>query len=76
MLRALALRNAEFLFREMVRDDGGDAAKPRVMRVHARGVTKHAGVLEDHAALGLAAFALYELTFDRTWLERAATLGA
>ena len=29
------------------------------------------GVLEDQAAVGLAALSLYELTFDRRWLDRA-----
>ena len=63
--RALALRTGEFLFREMV-DAGG-----RVMRSHKDGVTRVAGYLEDHAAVALGALALYELTFDRLWLERA-----
>ena len=62
--RTLALRNGEFLFAELVR--GG-----RVMRVHKGGVTKIGGFLEDHAALGLGALALWELTFDRRWLDRA-----
>ncbi|MEP7001999.1 MAG: thioredoxin domain-containing protein, partial [bacterium] len=30
---------------------------------------------EDHASLGLGAIALYNLTFDRAWLDRAKTLG-
>jgi uncharacterized protein YyaL (SSP411 family) len=47
----------------------------RVMRSHKNGVTKLAGYLEDHAAVGLGALALYELTFDRRWLDRAAQLG-
>ena len=63
-LRAHALRHGEFLFREMVRDG-------RVMRVHKDGVTKGSGFLEDYAAVALAALALYELTFDFQWLERA-----
>ena len=66
--RALAIANGEFLFREMVRDD-------RVMRVHTGGVTKLNGYLEDHAAVALGALALYELTFDRAWLDRARALG-
>jgi len=32
------------------------------------------GYLEDHAALGLAALAVYELTFDPAWLARARDL--
>jgi len=65
--RELALRNGAFLFREMVRGD-------RVMRVHMEGVTREMGFLEDQASVALAAISLYELTFDRTWLDRAAAL--
>ena len=67
-LRALAVRNGEFLFRELVRDD-------RVLRSYKGGAAKIAGFLEDHAAVALGALALYELTFDRAWLERARRLG-
>jgi len=66
--RAAAIRHGEFLFREMVRDG-------RVMRVHKDGITKGAGYLEDYAALALAALALYELTLDGRWLERARETG-
>ena len=45
-LRALAVRNGEFLFRELVRDG-------RVFR-STRRPARIAGYLEDHAALGLA----------------------
>jgi uncharacterized protein YyaL (SSP411 family) len=66
-LRALALRNGEFLFREMVKEG-------RVMRSYKGGIARIGGFLDDHAALGLGAIALYQLTFDRTWLERARAL--
>jgi uncharacterized protein YyaL (SSP411 family) len=66
-LRALAVRNGEFLFRELVRDD-------RVMRSYKNGSSKIAGFLEDYAAVALGALALYELTFDRVWLDRARRL--
>jgi uncharacterized protein len=59
-----AVRHGEFLFREMVRDG-------RVMRVHKDGVTKGVGYLEDYSAVALAALALYELTHDELWIERA-----
>ncbi|MEP6689663.1 MAG: thioredoxin domain-containing protein [Gemmatimonadaceae bacterium] len=62
----LAISNGEFLFREMVR--GG-----RVMRTY-RGTPKLTGFLEDHAAVGLGALALYELTLSREWLDRARDL--
>ena len=59
--------HGDFLFRELVREG-------RVMRVHKDGVTKGAGFLEDHAAVALAALALYELTHDARWLDRARTV--
>ncbi|HEX2781432.1 MAG TPA: thioredoxin domain-containing protein, partial [Gemmatimonadaceae bacterium] len=62
--RGMALEVGEFLFREMVRDG-------RVSRTHTAGQTRLAGYLEDHAAIALAALSLYELTFDRIWLDRA-----
>jgi uncharacterized protein YyaL (SSP411 family) len=67
-LRDLAIRNGEFLFREMVR--GG-----RVLRTYKKGEAKLMGYLEDHAAVALGALSLYELTFERTWLDRARALG-
>jgi uncharacterized protein YyaL (SSP411 family) len=60
----LALKNAEFLAREMVR--GG-----RVMRSHKDGVTRISGYLEDHAAVALGFLAVYELTYDEKWVDAA-----
>jgi uncharacterized protein YyaL (SSP411 family) len=65
--RRLAISNGEFLFREMIRDG-------RVFRSHKDGTTRITGFLEDYAAVGLGFLALYELTFDRTWLDRARML--
>jgi len=65
--RALAVRNGEFLLREMVR--GG-----RVMRSHTAGVTRIAGYLDDHAAVALAFLDLYGLTFDDRWLDASRTI--
>ena len=62
--RSLAVRNAEFLAREMV-------SKGRVMRSHKEGVTRISGFLEDHAAIALGFIAVYELTFDERWVDRA-----
>ena len=62
--RELAIRNAEFLSREMVR--GG-----RVMRLHKDRVARINGFLEDHAAVALGFLAVYEITFDERWVERA-----
>ncbi|HEX6630048.1 MAG TPA: hypothetical protein VF048_03115, partial [Gemmatimonadaceae bacterium] len=61
----LALRAGEHLRDRMVREDG------RVWRVWAAGTARVEGVLEDHASAALAFVALYELTFDRAWLELA-----
>ncbi len=61
--RSLAVRNAEFLSREMVKEG-------RVMRSHKEGVTRITGFLEDHAAVALGFLAVYELTFDERWVER------
>jgi len=60
----LAIRNAEFLAREMV-------SAGRVMRSHKDGVTRISGFLDDHAAVALGFLALYELTFDEGWVRRA-----
>jgi uncharacterized protein YyaL (SSP411 family) len=62
--RKLAMRNADFLAREMVRDR-------RVMRSHKEGVTRISGFLEDHAAVALGFLAVYELTFDEAWVTQA-----
>ena len=66
--RALAVRTAEFLQREMVRDG-------RVMRTQTAGVTRIAGFLEDHAAVALAFLDVYGLTFDTRWLDASVAIG-
>ncbi|HET9425197.1 MAG TPA: thioredoxin domain-containing protein [Gemmatimonadaceae bacterium] len=63
---AMAIAAGEFLFRERVQGD-------RVFR-SSRGTEPIPGVLEDQAGVGLAALSLYELTFDRRWLDRAVAL--
>ncbi len=65
--KRLALRNGEFLHREMIRDD-------RVMRTYTKGSARIPGFLEDYAAVGLGFIALYELTFDTAWVARASSL--
>ncbi len=67
-LRAMAVKNGEFLFRALVRDG-------RVLRSYKDGVAKIPGFLEDHAAVALGFVALYQLTFDRAWIDRARSLG-
>jgi uncharacterized protein YyaL (SSP411 family) len=60
----LALKNAEFMSREMVR-------RGRVFRVHRSGRTHTAGFLEDQAAVGLAFTTVYSVTCELVWLQRA-----
>ena len=65
--KAAALRNGTFLWTEMVRDG-------RVYRTHTKGVTRIAGFLEDQAAVALGFLALYHLTLDAAWFDRAREL--
>src|SRR5262249_27489740 len=67
--RAAAVESAEFLFENVVSDG-------RVLRSYKDGRARITAYLEDYAALGLAALAVYEVTFDERWLERARELGA
>ncbi len=60
----LALKNADFITREMVRNG-------RVWRVHRSGRTHTPGFLEDQASVGLAFTAVYSVTCDVAWLQRA-----
>jgi uncharacterized protein len=60
----LAISNAEFLVREMVRGN-------RVMRSHKDGRTSIPGYLEDYASVALGFIAVYELTFDEKWIGHA-----
>jgi len=62
--RRLAERAGEFLATSLVHEG-------RANRVFANGEARVAGVLEDHAALGLGFLALYELSFDTRWLDHA-----
>ena len=67
--RLAAVESAEFLFDNLVHHG-------RVLRSYKDGRARIAGYLEDYAALGLAALAVYEITFDDRWLRRARELGA
>jgi uncharacterized protein len=64
-----ALRAGAFLRRALVR--GG-----RVLRSWRSGVARIPGFLEDHAALALGFLSLYQLTWDRGWLDDALALDA
>jgi len=65
--RRMALKNGEFLHRELIRDG-------RVMRTYTSGSARISGFLEDYAAVGLGFLSLYELTFDPAWVKRATDL--
>ncbi len=62
-----AVRNGDFLWREMVRDG-------RVYRTHTRGETRIPGFLEDQAAVALGFLALHQLTAESVWFDRARAL--
>ena len=63
----LAVRNGEFLHENLVTNG-------RVFRSLSRTDSRIPGFLEDYAAVALGFIALYELNFDRKWIERAKTL--
>jgi hypothetical protein len=64
---AAAIRNAEFLTSEMVRDG-------RLLRSWKGGRARITGYLEDYSMLGAGLLALYEATFDRRWLDESRRL--
>ena len=66
-LHEASLSAGAFLRREMLRDG-------RVLRSWRDGAAKIPGFLEDHAAVALGFIALYQLTFDRSWLDDALAL--
>jgi uncharacterized protein YyaL (SSP411 family) len=62
-----AARAAEFVATALA-----DPARPgRLLRAHCGGVSRHAGVLEDYAAMIGACLDLLEATGDTRWLDRA-----
>ncbi|MGD1944841.1 MAG: thioredoxin domain-containing protein [Croceivirga sp.] len=64
----LALKNAKFLNQEMIKDDG------TLYRNHKNGKSTINGFLDDYGALIEAYIALYEVTLDQDWLEKAKAL--
>lgn len=63
-----ATKAAEFVWREMRRDDG------RLLHSWRQGQAKFNAYLDDYAALANAFISLYEAGFDERWIERAAAL--
>ncbi|MEC3964448.1 thioredoxin domain-containing protein [Flagellimonas halotolerans] len=64
----LAQKNAGFIEREMIKNDGS------LYRNHKAGKSTINGFLEDYASVIDAYFSLYEVTFDEKWLDLAKNL--
>jgi uncharacterized protein YyaL (SSP411 family) len=65
--RSVAIRNATFLLSTLKRDG-------RLLRTYKDGIAKIDGFLDDYANVIDGLIALYEATFDRTWLDEAIDL--
>lgn len=63
-----ALKNADFIQKNMQRKDGG------LYRNYKDGKAKIKAFLDDYAFLAEAYISLYQVTFDKTWLDRAKRL--
>ena len=73
--REVARQNAEFLLRELRRDDGQAQGHPTLLRSWKDGqVGRTPGFLEDYALLADGLLALYEATFEARWLLEARAL--
>jgi uncharacterized protein YyaL (SSP411 family) len=64
---AAAVRNAEFLTGQMVREG-------RLLRSWKDGASRITGYLEDYAMVGAGLLSLYEATLDRRWLDESRRL--
>lgn len=64
----LALKNAQFLEKEMIKNDNS------LFRNHKEGSSSINGFLEDYATVIEAYLALYEVTFDEKWLNHSKNL--
>ncbi len=64
----MALRNAQFLENEMIKDDHS------LFRNHKEGKSSINAFLEDYASVIEAYLALYEVTFDEKWLNHSKKL--
>ena len=65
---SLALKNAEFIESNMIKDDGS------LYRNHKNGSSTINAFLDDYATVIDAYFSLYEVTFDEKWLDLAKKL--
>ena len=64
----LAIKNAEFIFTHLTIKNGG------LFHNHKDGTSSINGFLEDYATVIDALFALYEVTFEEHWLNKAKEL--
>ena len=64
----LALKNAQFIEQELVKNDG------TLYRNHKEGVSSINAFLDDYATLIDAYIGLYEVTFNQNWIDRAKEL--
>jgi len=64
----LALKNADFILKNLVKPDGG------LWHNHKNGKSTINGYLEDYASVIEAFIGLYEVTFDEQWLAHANNL--
>ncbi|MEX2424011.1 MAG: thioredoxin domain-containing protein [Acidimicrobiia bacterium] len=67
-LLARATRGAEFVLDHLTDDNG------RLLRVWAEGEAKIPAFVEDHSAMALACFTLYEATGELRWFDEAERL--
>lgn len=64
----LALKNADFILKNLVKKDGS------LFHNYKNGKSTINGYLEDYASIIDAFIGLYEVTFDEKWLQRSKTL--
>lgn len=64
----LALKNAEFIEQELIKNDGS------LYRNHKNGKSTINAFLDDYATVIDAYFSLYEVTFDEKWLKLSKNL--
>jgi hypothetical protein len=64
----IALKNASFILESMVDEEG------RISRIYKGENNDHIAFLDDYANLADALIALYEVTFDEKWLNKAQVL--
>ncbi|MGN6178321.1 MAG: thioredoxin domain-containing protein [Mucilaginibacter sp.] len=64
----IALKNASFILENMINEEG------RISRIYKGENNDHIAFLDDYSNLAEAFIALYEVTFDEKWLNKAQIL--